>query len=35
MTKEDVEKKIKEILDKDPRYKDTKIKVTYLKKKYR
>ena len=35
MTKENVEKKIKEILDKDPRYKDAKIKVTYSKKKYR
>ena len=33
MTKEDVEKKIKEILDKDPRYKDVKIKVSYSQKK--
>jgi len=31
MTKEDAEKKIKEILDKDSRYKDAKIKVIFTK----
>ena len=29
MTKEDVAKKIKEILDKDPRYKDAKVKIKF------
>ena len=33
MTKEDVEKKIKEILDKDPRYKDSVIKINFKTKK--
>ena len=30
MTKEDVEKKIKEILDKDPRYKDAVVKIKFI-----
>ena len=29
MTKEDVEKKIKKILDKDPRYKDAIVKIKF------
>ena len=33
MTKEEVEKKIKEILAKDPRYKDAIIKVKFTDKK--
>ena len=33
MTKEEVEAKIKEILNKDPRYKDAKIEITLSKKK--
>jgi len=29
MTKEDAEKKIREILDKDPRYKDAVVKIKF------